>query len=166
MSRKQNNYAFIDGQNTHKGVQSLGWKIDWFRFRIYLREKYHVEVAYVFIGFMVQHNALYEHLQKAGFILKFKPVLPDRNGKPKGNVDADLVLQAMLDYSSYDQAVLVSSDGDFYSLVEHWYSTDKLKMVLSPYIKTCSTLLKKTAKEKIIYLDTVRPKISQKKSTA
>lgn len=166
MTKKENNFAFIDGQNTHKGVQSLGWRIDWFRFRVYLREKYDVQVAYIFLGFMAQHNSLYEHLQKAGFILKFKPVLSDGEGKPKGNVDADLVLQAMLEYEVYDKAVLVSSDGDFYSLVEHWYSVDKLKVVLSPYIRTCSSLLKKTAREKIVYLDTVRTKIAQTKSTA
>lgn len=165
-NHRETNYAFIDAQNTHKGVASLGWRIDWARFRIYLKEKYAVETAYVFIGFMVQHNALYERLQKAGFILKFKPVLPDRDGKPKGNVDADLVLQAMLDWESYDYAVLVSSDGDFYSLVAHWYATDKLKVVLSPYVRTCSSLLKKTAREKIVYLDTVRGKIGEKKNTA
>lgn len=161
MHSRENNYAFIDGQNTYKGVESLGWRIDWPRFRIYLREKYQVQTAHIFIGFLAQHNVLYERLQKAGFILKFKPVLPDGEGKPKGNVDADLVLQAMLDYNSYDKAVLVSSDGDFYSLVEHWHGTGKLKVVLSPYIRTCSSLLKKTAREKIVYLDTLRLKIGQ-----
>ena len=166
MKKKENNFAFIDGQNTYKGVQGLGWRIDWFRFRVYLREKYNVQAAYIFLGFMAQHNALYEHLQKAGFILKFKPVLPDGEGKPRGNVDADLVLHAMLEHETSDKAVLVSSDGDFYSLVAHWYSVSKLKIVLSPYIRTCSSLLKKTAKEKIVYLDTVRAKISQKKNTA
>lgn len=160
MQSPENNYAFIDAQNTHKGVASLGWKIDWKRFRIYLKEKYHVETAYLFIGFMPEHNALYERLQKAGFILKFKPVLSDGQGKPKGNVDADLVLQAMLDYGAYDKAVLVSSDGDFYSLVAHLYAHNKLSVVLSPYVRTCSSLLKKTAREKIVYLDTVRGKIS------
>src|SRR3989344_2446918 len=159
MRPHENNYAFIDGQNTHKGVESLGWHMDWARFRVYLREKYHVQTAYMFIGFLAQHNTLYERLQEAGFIWKFKPVLPDGEGKPKGNVDADLVLQAMLDYGAYDHAILVSSDGDFYSLVAHWYATGKLKVVLSPYIRTCSSLLKKTAKEKIVYLDTLRDKI-------
>ena len=39
----------------------------------------------------------------------------------KGNVDADMVLQALLDYEKYDQTLIVSSDGDFYSLVRHLY---------------------------------------------
>lgn len=49
----KNNYAFIDSQNLYLSISSQGWKIDWNKFRIYLREKYDVEKAYLFIG-MVQ----------------------------------------------------------------------------------------------------------------
>jgi len=37
---------------------------------------------------------------------------------------------------------------------------------MSPYIKTCSVLLKKTAKEKIIFMDNLRKKLEYKKNTA
>lgn len=47
----------------------------------------------------------------------------------------------------------------FYSLVRHLYETGKLKMVLSPYIRTCSQLLKIEAKEKINYMDNLHKKI-------
>jgi len=149
VEKNENNFAFIDSQNVNKGIQSLGWHLDWARFRKYLREKYGVTTAYLFIGFMPEYNDIYDGLQKAGFILKFKPVLPNGDGGVKGNVDADLVLQAMLDYGNYDKAVIVSSDGDFYSIVRHLYQNGKLKLVMSPYVKTCSTLLKKSAKERL-----------------
>ena len=57
--------------------------------------------------------------QEFGYVLVFKPVLPPKQGgKPKGNVGADLVLQAMIDYPNYKEvAVIVISDGDFYCLV-------------------------------------------------
>jgi len=29
MLKKENNYAFIDSQNVHKGIQFLGWEKDW-----------------------------------------------------------------------------------------------------------------------------------------
>jgi len=45
---KQNNYAFIDGQNLNLGIQSLGWKLNYWRFRKYLSEKYSVVTAYYF----------------------------------------------------------------------------------------------------------------------
>ena len=165
----QNHYAFIDSQNVYRGIESLGWKIDWVRFRRYLAEKYGVDIAYLFIGYVAKHNDLYDLFQKAGFVVKFKPTIPDGDGNIKGNVDADLVLQAMLDYEKYDQAVIITSDGDFYSLVRHLYDNHKLRAVLSPYKKTCSSLLKQTDKEKIIYMDNLTRKIgdgSKTKNTA
>ncbi len=161
--KKECNYAFIDSQNLNLGVQSLGWKLDNNRFRIYLKEKYNVQIAYMFIGYVQTNQILYRSLQKAGYILIFKPTLPDKDGNIKGNVDADLVLQAMIDYDEYDKAVIVSSDGDFYSLVNHLYKNGKLERVISPYTKTCSTLLKKTAKEKIIFMDNLKQKLEYKK---
>jgi uncharacterized LabA/DUF88 family protein len=163
---KQNNYVFIDSQNVYKGIKSLGWMLDWYRFRAYLREKYSVTTAYLFIGFMPEHNDIYDDLQNSGFVLKFKPVLPDRDGGVKRNVDADLVFQAMLDHGAYDHAVLISSDGDFYSLVRYLYDTKKLRVVMNPYVKTCSRLLKKSAKEKIVFRGNLESKIGKKKSTA
>lgn len=164
-----NNYAYIDSQNLNLGIQSMGWKLDYLKFRVYLKEKYHVTTAYLFIGFIPENQTMYTSLQKAHFILKFKPVLPNKDGKHKGNVDADLVLQAMIDCndSNFDQAVIITSDGDFYSLVQYFYDHNKLLKVLSPYLHTCSTLLKKTAKERLIYMDNLRGKLEYKrKSTA
>lgn len=162
MNNKSSNFAFIDGQNLNLGVQSMGWKLNYYRFRKYLLEKYSVTTAYYFIGYVPGNQPLYSELQKAGYVLVFKPTIPDGNGNVKGNIDADLVLQAMLDFSNYDQAIIVSSDGDFYSLVKHLYQNKKLRFVMSPYIDTCSTLLKKEAKERIIFMDNLREKLEYK----
>ena len=162
MKNKENNYAFIDSQNLNLGVQSLGWKLDFRKFRIYLKEKYGVSTAYLFLGYIQENQDLYSSLQKAGYILVFKPVFSDENGDVKGNVDADLVLQAMIEYSNYDKAIIVSSDGDFYSLVKYLYERKKLKFVVSPYVKTCSKLLKKSAKERIVFMDNLREKLKYK----
>ena len=163
------NYAYIDSQNLNLGIQSLGWKLDYGRFRIYLKEKYRIETAYLFLGYIPENQDLYSNLQKAGYILKFKPVLPNRDGSHKGNVDADLVLQATIDFyeKNFDKALIVTSDGDFYCLVKFLYQRGKLEYVMSPYKETCSTLLKKTAKEKILFMDNLRNKLEYKrKSTA
>jgi len=90
MNQLSNNYAFIDSQNLNLGIQKLGWNLDYRKFRVYLAEKYSVKKAYVFIGFVVLNQSLYDRLQEAGFILKFKPTIPDENGKIKGNIDADM----------------------------------------------------------------------------
>ena len=167
MIKKKNNYAYIDSQNLNLGIQSLGWKLDWRKFRVYLKEKYGVSISYLFIGYLPDKQDLYSSLQKCGYVLVFKPVLPNEVGEVKGNVDADLVLQAMIDYQNFDKAVIVSSDGDFYSLVKYLYEQGKLEKVLSPYVKTCSVLLKKSAREKIVFMDNLRVKLEYiKKNTA
>ena len=167
MIPKENNFAFIDSQNVYKGTRrDLGWALDWDRFRVYLKHKYDITNAYLFIGFMPEHNDIYDELQKAGFILKFKPVLSNGEDGVKGNVDADLVLQAMIDYPNYDKALIVSSDEDFYSLARHLYDNKKLLAVLSPHHKTCSSLLRKSAKDKMVYMDNLRGKLAKRKSTA
>ena len=160
-----NNYAFIDSQNLNLGIQKLGWKLNYIKFRIYLAEKYDVKKAYVFIGFVALNQPLYDNLQEAGFIVKFKPTIPDENGKIKGNIDADLVLTAALEINNYNKAIIVSSDGDFYSLVQHLYEKNKLEMVISPDKKNCSNLLKQTAKEKILFMNNLRNKLEYKKKS-
>ena len=164
MKLKHNNYAFIDSQNLNLGIQKLGRKLDYRKFRIYLAEKYGVKKAYIFIGFVALNQSLYDHLQEAGFILKFKPTIPDANGKIKGNVDADIVLRVILEINDYDKAIIISSDGDFYSLVKYLYEINKLRTVLSPDIENCSGLLKQTAKEKIYFMNELRAKLEYKKA--
>ena len=169
MDKKQNNYAFIDSQNLNIGIRKLGWKLDYRKFRIYLAEKYGVKKAYLFIGFVTLNQSLYDRLQESGFILKFKPTIPDKDGKIKGSVDADLVLRAIIEINDYDKAVIVSSDGDFYSLVQHLYENKKLEVLISPDMEHCSGLLKQTAKEKVRFMNELCIKLEHvkiKKNTA
>ena len=43
MKKPGNNYAFIDSQNLNLGIQKLGWKLDYRKFRVYLKEKYNIQ---------------------------------------------------------------------------------------------------------------------------
>lgn len=136
MKTKQVIYAFIDSQNLNLGVQSQGWKIDYKKFRLYLKNKYNVEQAFVFIGLVRGNDELYKQLQRAGFILIFKPTVRYfENGKQtvKGNVDAELVLHAAaIEYENYDKAIIVSGDGDFACLIEYLSKKHKLSHVFAP----------------------------------
>ena len=49
MKNVNKNYAFIDAQNVHLGILEFGWKIDWKKFRIWLRNKFGIEKALIFI---------------------------------------------------------------------------------------------------------------------
>ena len=156
------NFAFIDAQNLHLGVQRLGWKLDYRRFRIYLAEKYAVTKAMLFLGYLPSQKRMYQNFRKQGYSLIFKPVLEQASSPVKGNVDADLVLHAMLEYSHYEKAVIISSDGDFASLIRHLYSEEKLATVISPEYRTCSILLKKAARERIVFMKKLQRKLAYK----
>lgn len=163
MKKPQNNYAFIDGQNLNLSIQDLGWKLDLRKFRVYLSEKYGVGRAYYFIGFIEGNNDLYTSLQSYGYVLIFKPTLKDKEGKVKGNCDADLVLQAMIDINEYQQAVIVTGDGDFYSLINYLRKKNKLQCVLVPNMNKYSGLLKKTAQKHIAFMNGLRGKLGYKR---
>jgi len=163
MKKKENNYAFIDSQNVNLGVQEQGWKLDFKRFRIYLKEKYSAKKAYLFIGYLPENQNLYKSLQENGYVLVFKPVLKDKDGDVKGNVDAELVLQTMIDYNEYNQAIIVTSDGDFYCLVNYLYNKKKLEKVISPNKDKCSILLRKAAREKIVFMNNLKQKLAYHK---
>lgn len=145
MGKPLKNFAFIDSQNVNLGIRDLGWKLDWKKFRVYLKEKYGVETAYMFIGYIEENQDLYLSLQKNGYILIFKEILRNKDGFVKGNCDAELVLQAMIDYKKYEKAVIVSGDGDFACLVRHLKKQNKLMKVLVPNTTKYSALLKKAA---------------------
>ena len=153
------NYAFIDGNNLHLTMRNLGWDLDYKRFRIYLSEHYGVSKAYYFIGYVPDNTGLYNFLQDAGYTLVFKPILKFPGGKIKGNCDAELILQAMIDLNKYEKAIIVSSDGDYYCLINYLYSIDKLKIVLAPCKEGCSHLLIEAAKGEIAYMDYLKRKL-------
>ena len=155
MKKQENNFAYIDGANLHKGTEELGWKLNYQRFRVWLKEKYGVKNAYVFIGLIPKYKELYTYLQECGFTLIFKEVVYDGNGRPKGNCDADLVLQATRDAyeNKFYKVVIVSSDGDYAGLVKFLQEKQKLLTILSPSNeKKCSILLKRTG-AKIAYIN-------------
>ena len=136
------NYAFIDSQNLNLSIRDLGWILDFARFRVYLKEKYGVEKAFLFIGFVESNKDLYDFLSKSGYICVFKPTLEYKSGETKGNCDAELVLQAMVEYNNFNKAVLVTGDGDFYCLAKYFVEKNKLQSILIPNKFKFSALLK------------------------
>lgn len=151
------NYAFIDSQNLNMGVATgfrrrnirySGWKLDFEKFRTFLTDKYRVDTAFIFIGNLPGNEALYESLQRAGYILVLKPTTTykddEGNDVVKGNVDTDLVLYATAkEFDNYDKAIIVSGDGDFLSLYDYLHANNKLGKIILPNKLNYSQLLNK-----------------------
>jgi uncharacterized LabA/DUF88 family protein len=173
-SRKPNVYAFIDSQNLNLGIQRNGWKMDWRKFRQYLHDKYGVTHAYMFIGYMHDNESLYEYMHELGFLVVLKPTLEVKaphdssSDKPgddekektmiKGNVDTELVLYALKEMPNYDKAIIVSGDGDFFSLVEYLKEQGKLAHLMTPNWQFSSLL--KQFEEYIVRLDQLRRQLA------
>lgn len=178
-NRKQpNTYAFIDSQNLNLGTQRVGWKLDWRKFRQHLKDKHGVTKAYMFIGYMSDNESLYEYMHELGYLVVLKPTIDlnipkdtaakaentaddsENKDKPavKGNVDAELVLYAMKEMPNYEKAIIVSGDGDFFSLAEYLDEQGKLAHIMAPNWQYSSLL--KPFDPKIIRLDQMRKQLA------
>jgi uncharacterized LabA/DUF88 family protein len=143
MVKPQNNYAFIDSQNVNLSIREQGWILDNKKFRVYLSEKYSIDKAFLFIGYVPLNQDLYTRLQKDGYILVFKPTLSLPSGEVKGNVDAELVLHTMIEYENYNKALIITGDGDFYCLIEYLTKKEKLLKLMIPNMKKYSSFYRK-----------------------
>lgn len=160
--KKQKIYAFIDSQNLNLAIRGQGWILDLKKFRQYLEKKYSVGKAFFFIGYIKENENLYSFLRNSGYTLIFKRVSNLQNGEIKGNVDAELVLHAMIEFDNYDQAIIISGDGDFYCLIEYLSQKNKFRKLLIPNQFKYSFLLKKFI-AKIAFMNNLRELIEYKK---
>ncbi|MBU4450433.1 MAG: NYN domain-containing protein [Actinobacteria bacterium] len=159
------NYAFIDSQNLNLSIKQQGWKLDFKRFRIYLQQKYNVTKAFLFIGYIASNQRLYDTLQSFGYILIFKPTMKISTGEVKGNVDSELVLNAITEISNYNKAIIVAGDGDYACLVEYLLKQNKLEKLIIPDINKYSFLLTKFLKH-AVFMNNLRNKLENKKRQA
>ncbi len=167
MKKKENNYAFIDSQNLNLNIRNQGWILDFAQFRVYLKEKYAATKVFLFIGYVEDNKKLYNFLTRSGYICIFKPTLEYKDGSTKGNCDAELVLQAMIEFPSYDKAVIVSGDGDFHCLAKYLLEKNKLEALLIPNRYKFSALLKfRIFRPYLRFMNDLRSRLSYKKEKA
>jgi len=141
------NAAYVDAANLDRAMRDLHWRLDYKKFRVWLKDKYKIERAYIFIGLIPKYKDLYKYFQECGFTIIFKEVIYQGGRVPKGNCDTDLIMQAIDDAyeGELEKALLVSSDGDYAPLVKKLQSRAQLLGILSPApAKKCSILLKRT----------------------
>jgi uncharacterized LabA/DUF88 family protein len=186
-SSQKPNIAFVDAQNVYFGTTKcngcaarLGvdikdislsdctcgtaWKVDLRKFRIYLKEKYHVAEAYYVLGYLNEKNQeLYSDIQKSGFIIIFKEHTELLRSKKKGNVDTDIVFEAMrnlIDNQDFARILLVSGDGDYKKLVNYLISKDRFEKILFPNKRFASSLYKEFGSERFDYLENIKTYIA------
>lgn len=160
MPNRHHNFAFIDSQNINLSIQAQGWNLDFGKFRRYLSDRFAVTKAFLFIGLVPENQSLYTYLQKVGYILIFKPTLKLPNETVKGNVDAELVLHTMIEYTNFDKAVIVTGDGDFHCLIEYLQNENKIERLVVPNKYKYSSLLRRFS-ALITFLNNTREKLGR-----
>ena len=151
------NLALIDGQNLHLGTTKNGWKINFSRFRTYLRDKYNIAEALYFLGYVdEQYQDLYSSLQRAGFIVCFREHHSALKATKKGNVDTDIVFEAMkviIERQDIARILIVSGDGDYKKLVDYLIKKDRFEKLLFPNKQFASSLYKRLSPKYFDYLE-------------
>lgn len=162
-------YCFIDEQNLFRGVQFMGWKINWYLFRKLLRAQFGVTKAVVFMGYIPANTSLYATIRRAGFEIEFREVRVLRDGSlDNTNVDTDLVCYALDNKSNYDKAAIVADDSDFLSLIKALNKQGKLQTVISTHSLqyTSRDIKRAIPKDKLVSIEALRNRIAYQKTIA
>jgi uncharacterized LabA/DUF88 family protein len=118
---------FIDGANLYSAARSLGFDIDYKRLLAEFNKKGYLLRAYYYTALAEDQEfstlrPLIDWLDYNGYSVVTKPLKEfyDQSGrrKVKGNMDIELVIDAMELAEHVDHIILFSGDGDFRRLAE------------------------------------------------
>lgn len=157
--------VYIDAQNIHKWVQEYWRIIDWYKFFVYLREKYKADKVKIFFGYRPEYIKLYEFLQKTWYEKIFKKITVLPNGDIKWNVDIDIAIHSINDYRDgvMSSMILVSSDWDYNSLVEYFHKKWIFeKLIITSFQKTSKLFSSIINFDKMLDLQSIKNKIYKK----
>lgn len=122
-----------------------------------MKDKYRVDRAYYFLGFVSAENELlYGRLRNAGYVLIFREHAQALLGTKKGNVDCDIIFEIMkmlIEDVSFEKVILVSGDGDYKKLVEYLIAKERFEKILFPNRNFASSLYKRIERIFFDFLD-------------
>jgi uncharacterized LabA/DUF88 family protein len=156
-------YCFIDNQNLYLGIKGQNWDLDYKRFYVYLKEKYRVDKAILYVGYIRENENLYKYLTKCGFEIVFKNTKQygQSRRQVKGNIDVDLAVDAIRRIEKYTEAVFVSADGDFCALYD--FLLDEMNKgveIIIPDANKYSSFLKKY-RNSLSFMNDLKKKLSR-----
>lgn len=163
MKDDKNIIAYIDASNLRFWTLEDKWKLDYKSFRSWLRDKFWVSKAILFMGLIPEYADLYNYLQSIWYDIIFRPTLTNKDWKTKWNVDWELILQISSDYyeDKLEKAILVSWDGDYHCIVKFLKNKKVPIHIIAPNKKYLSYLLKKIGVP-IILLSDFKKKLKEK----
>lgn len=130
--------VFIDAANLESSVKSLGWWIDYIKFKDLFQPEQLVEIR----DYCVRHNTenqdnFFVFLKKQGFSLITKPMKViqiedvEKGDVRKANFDVEIAVDAIDMAEKFETLVLLSGDSDFDYLIRKLKMRGKKVIVIS-----------------------------------
>ncbi len=154
-------FAYIDESNLFLSFKLINTRISYRKLSIFLKEKYKVDKAFIFVGYIHKNDYVYSKMVDAGFTVMYKEVTDF-----KGNCDCELVLQVTRDHyeSRFTEAIIVTGDGDFACLVRFLNEKKVLARVIAPRASRCSIFLKRVTNHITFLEDSVHLLVQNEKA--
>lgn len=155
---------YIDAQNIHKSLEINHWrKLDWWKFLVYCKEKFHADKVKIFFWYMHRYKSLYKKLEDIWYEICFKETMILPNWDIKWNVDIDIAIIAIRDYyeNNCNKFVLFTWDGDYNSLIYFWKEKWVFEKLIIPWSNNSSKLLFKASANQIIDIATMKSKLQK-----
>lgn len=145
--------VYIDGSNIFCGGRDAGWQLDYSKLRQFIERKYSIAIMsyYNSTGYARDAKGHYlkdkdgnyipdpntvafeNFLKGKGVRVQAKPLkfIQGDESKPSNKMDGDLMIDAILEHSQWDELILFSGDCDFEKLVKQIASYSKKVSVFS-----------------------------------
>jgi len=158
---KLTTFAFIDATNIIYGASNYGWQMDFNKLINYLKERFHCTKIFYYAGIDNKNTKqlkFYKKLQQFGYELRLVPVKIFKDGKKKADVDSRMTFEMMKYILKYDQAVVMSGDGDYYWVLKYLITT-KNRIFLISHRQNTALELKKLFSYRYISLDDIKHRL-------
>lgn len=131
-------YLFIDASNIFYSQQTLGWRVDYQKLKKYLEKECDLKGLYFYTGKIGQNHKQQRFLEKMilyGYQIRTKEVkmikVTPNIYERKGDLDAELIIDALKHIDDFDTCILMSGDSDFAPLVDELKERGKWVIVMS-----------------------------------
>jgi uncharacterized LabA/DUF88 family protein len=157
--------VFIDAANILYSQHTLGWRVDYRKLKAYFERETDLAAAYFYTGKVGADEKQAKFLAKIGrlgYVVRAKEVKRIRVGPRafewKGNLDAELIIDALKTADTYRTCVLMSGDSDFAPLLDELKSRGKRIIVMSSKHHVARELVERA---KYVNLQKLRAEISR-----
>jgi len=131
-------YVFIDAANILYSQQTLGWRVDYRKLKEYFEKECDLQDIYFYTGRVGKNhkqNAFLKKLKELGYQVTDKEVkrikISRNTYEWKGNLDAELIIDALKNIDNFDTCILMSGDSDFAPLIDELKVKGKWVIVMS-----------------------------------